>query len=75
LSNFGDIEEADVYSAEGQADPASIARRLHETRQELEALRGRSLPDFDILSEEEREVAIKIMIIIVAWLRREGTLR
>lgn len=65
-ADFGDWDEDDSLDNE-PADPEQVAIRLHRFRQEYE-----SLPQWDQLSQDQREKAILIIVRLLAWLRRQG---
>lgn len=62
-----DDEQYDGTFAE--ADPEQVARRLHEERRFL----GADEPDWDRLSQLDREVGIALIIALFRWLTDEGS--
>ena len=72
---FGDWEPEDSYSPPGDdLSPLAVARRLHEERNFIAALAGDEVVKWGDLSDEERDVAVELMVKIVAWLRLEGVI-
>jgi len=74
MSDFGDITPDDAYGTESP-DPEQVARKLHRLAAELAILQGRGVPRWEALSEDERQVAIALMVLVLAWLKRQGGLR
>jgi hypothetical protein len=66
VSDFGDWDADDSFDNE-PADPEQVAIRLHKFRQENEAL-----PQWDQLTQEEKQRAIGVIVRLLAWLRRQG---
>lgn len=62
---FGDIEEDDVFAAEGEPDPEQVAIRLHQEQEDLKALTNRTLVPWHDLSDEDRQVAYDIAAALV----------
>lgn len=71
MSDFGDFDPDDALDHE-PADPVQVAIRLHRYRRLHE---NTSLPDWDDLSPEQRDVAVEIVVRLLAWLMRQGALR
>lgn len=66
---FGDLEPDDVVDT-APADPEQVARRLHELRRR----EGFELIDWDHLTAGERGSLIQMIAVVLAWLRRQGSL-
>lgn len=64
---YDDGEQYDGTFA--QADPEQVARRLHDERRFL----GSGEPDWDDLSQVEREVGIAMILALLLWLNSEGS--
>ncbi len=64
MSTFGDFDDDDALDT-APADPEQVAIKLHE----LEGGRWQNLTD------EQQKARIAIMVLLVAWLRRQGALR
>ena len=75
MSEFGDIDPEDVYAADGEPDPLQLAIRLHNIRKYLADVNGQPFPAWDDLTPDEQHLAVAIFVDIVAWLRRQGTIR
>ena len=74
MSDFADWEPDDAVDVSApDADPVQVALRLHEARVALAFLDGMTLPHWHQLGDREREVAVAIVLIVVAQLRLEGT--
>jgi hypothetical protein len=66
---FGDFDVDDALDTE-PADAEQVARKLHELRLRAEvADDGRS---WDELEGDERGVRIEVLVVLLAWLRRQG---
>lgn len=65
--DFGDFDEDDAFGTE-PADPEQVARRLHEMRrrEDLEDI------DWDDLTPAQRGVLTTLMLVLLAWLKRQG---
>lgn len=70
MTNFGDDEEADAYDPTASPDPEQVARKLWKLRRAKVAL-----AKWDDLSDTERSDETSIIGELLAWLRREGSLR
>lgn len=70
VSDFGDFGNDDAFDTE-PPDPEQVAIRLRQYRRNVEP----SLPAWHELSDAERARDIGIMVLIVAWLRRQGAIR
>lgn len=68
---IGDTSPDDEFAADGTPDPLQVAIRLHESRRFL----GSGEPPWDELPDDVRQVAIALMVAIISWLIREGTIR
>ena len=75
MSDFGDYEPEDAYSAEGEPDPLQMAIRYHRIREYLADVSGQPFPRWEDLPDGERILAVSIFIDIVRWLQRQGTMR
>ena len=72
--SFGDTEPGDaVDAAAPDADPYQVAVRLHEARVKLLDATGETLPHWHELDPDERELAVAVVLAVVAILRAEGT--
>lgn len=67
MRTFGDFEEADAFDT-APADPEQVARRL----QRLRLAYGLTTDRWEDLTEEERRATIPVIILLLAWLRRQG---
>jgi hypothetical protein len=72
MTRFGDIEPADMITADRTVDPLQVAVRLHEIRQDRERTRGVEVPDWDDLIDRDDRVAD--VTAVLAWLTRSGAL-
>jgi hypothetical protein len=63
VSDFGDWEDDDAFDLE-PADPEQVARKLVQ-------LEG---GDWDVLTDEQRGGRVEIVVRLLAWLRRQGSL-
>jgi hypothetical protein len=70
---FGDFDPDDSWGTE-PPDPEQVARKLHTLAAETAALRGYGVPRWEALDDDERQVAIDLLVIVIAWLRRQGAL-
>ena len=74
-SDFGDWVPEDSYAPPGDdLSPLAVARRLHEERNFLDRLAGNEPRRWSELTDDERVVAVHLMVRIVAWLRLEGVI-
>jgi hypothetical protein len=64
VSDFGDWDDDDAFGLE-PADPEQVARKLHR-------LEG---GHWDDLTPDQRQARIAIIVLLLAWLRRQGALR
>lgn len=64
MSDFADFDDDDAFGTE-PADPEQVAIKLHR-------LEG---GHWDALTEEQRVARIAIIVLLLAWLRRQGALR
>lgn len=62
---FGDIEEDDVFTDEGEPAPEQVAIRLHELREDLQELANDRLKAWQELSSEEQTLAFDIGVALV----------
>jgi hypothetical protein len=62
---FGDIEEDDVFAAEGEPAPEQVAIRLHEEQEDLQSLVNKTLVPWQSLSDEDQQVAYDIAAALV----------
>lgn len=69
MSDFGDFDADDAFDKE-PADPEQVARRLHVLRQreDMEPVA------WDDLAESDRAVRIMIVAVLLAWMRRQGSI-
>lgn len=67
MSDFGDFDDDDALDHE-PADPEQVARRIHELRlrEGFEIVAWQDLPAAD------RGALIQIVVVVLAWLRRQG---
>lgn len=66
--DFGDFDDDDVIDHE-PADPEQVARRIHELR----LREGFEMTPWEHLNAAERGVLIQIIVVLLAWLRRQGS--
>lgn len=59
-TDFGDIELADAWDTDRTVDPLQLAMRLHRLRQEVDALAGGRIDDWDDLSGGDRQLALLV---------------
>jgi hypothetical protein len=69
VSDFGDFDEDDAFDTE-PADPEQVARRLHLLR----LREGFEDVAWDDLSDDERGRIVQLIVVLLAWLRRQGSL-
>lgn len=69
MSDFGDFTDDDALDTE-PADPKQVARKIHRLRQR----EGFEITNWDDLPLGERGALIHIVAVLLAWLRREGSL-
>jgi hypothetical protein len=67
---FGDFTDDDALDTE-PADPEQVARKLHAIRLE----RGLEADEWEELVEERRALLVAVIGRLLAWLRRQGSLR
>lgn len=67
MSDFGDIELADVWDIEPTIAPEQVAMRLHVLRRAVEQLAGHDLEPFEDLSVRDRDHALRLGSIIADW--------
>lgn len=65
---FGDLDDDDVFGTE-PADAEQVARRLHELRQR----EGFEITDWDTLTDSDRGALVQMIVVLLAWLRRQGS--
>lgn len=70
MSDFGDLEDDDVWGTE-PADPEQVAIRLHQLRRE----HGDAFPEWQALDDAERGRLIAIVAALLIWGRRQGVFR
>jgi hypothetical protein len=68
VSDFGDLDDDDVVGTE-PADAEQVARRLHELR----LREGFEITDFDTLADSDRGALVQMIVVLLAWLRRQGS--
>lgn len=66
---FGDWSDDDAVDTE-EADPEQVARRLHALRRR----EGFEAIDWDHLQPDERGALVQLVVVLLAWLRRQGSL-
>ena len=66
-----DIEEADRFDPTAEPEPLPVARRLHELTEWLDAYAGRPSQRWDERSEDEREDAVALAMVLIALLRED----
>jgi hypothetical protein len=76
VSNFGDFDPADAFDTE-PADPEQVAIKLQKLRVQLDSNhpRWRRPKPWDELDEDERAIAIGIVVELITWMRRQGSMR
>lgn len=74
MSTFGDFEVDDAWGIE-PPDPEQVARKLHTLAAATAVLEGRGVPKWEALDDDERQVAIALIVILLQWLQRQGALR
>lgn len=67
MSDFGDFDPDDALDHE-PADPEQVARRLHQLRRR----EGFEAIEWANLQPSERGALIQIVVVLLAWLRRQG---
>lgn len=67
MSTFGDFENDDAFDT-APADPEQVARKLQRLR--LDA--GLAMDDWDDLTDEQRHATLAVVVLLLAWLRRQG---
>jgi hypothetical protein len=70
VSDFGDFERDDAFDP-APADPEQVARKLHDLRRALEP----ELPTWTALDADEKAIRIRVVMRVLDWLRRQGSLR
>jgi len=68
VSDFGDFDDDDAFDRE-PPDPEQVAIKLHKLRRQHE-----NLPTWELLSDDERQNAIAVIVLLLAWLKRQGAL-
>lgn len=66
---FGDFDDDDALDT-APADPEQVARRLHELRRR----EGFELVPWDELDADERGALVQLVVVLLAWLRRQRSL-
>lgn len=67
---FGDFDDDDAFDTE-PPDPLQVAIKLHKYRRDMDP----NLPRWDDLDEDEKQIALALMFLLIAWLRRQGAIR
>lgn len=67
MSDFGDWDVADALDHE-PADPEQVARKLQRLRHDANP----GVATWDELTVAERVTAIAVMVLLLAWLHRQG---
>jgi len=70
MSDFGDFDSDDAFDTE-PADPEQVAMKFHRLRRAISS----DLADWDDLSDDDRKVAIALIVLLIVWLRRQGAMR
>lgn len=70
MSNFGDFDDDDAYDT-ATADPEQVAVKIQRLRHEY----GIDAGDWDALDHAARILRIGMAARLLAWLRRQGSLR
>jgi len=65
---FGDFDADDALDTE-PADPEQVARKLHDLRRG----EGFELSRWEDLADGERAALVRIVVAVLAWLRRQGS--
>lgn len=68
MSDFGDFDDDDALDTE-PADPEQVARRIHELRKR----EGFEVQAWDDLTAHDKGALIQIVVVLLAWLRRQGS--
>lgn len=68
---IGRNDDYEDFAADGAPDPLQVAIRLHESRRWL----GSGQPPWDELPADVKAVAVALMVALISWLVREGTIR
>jgi hypothetical protein len=69
MSDFGDIEEADVWDTDPTIDPLQVAMRVHRLRRELDVFVGDlPRPEWDELAPEVRGHGVAVATLAVYWI-------
>ena len=63
-------DDGEAYATGAAPDPEQVAHRFHDERRALDA----ALVRWEQLTDDERAVAVAIVVAVLTWLRREGTL-
>jgi hypothetical protein len=71
MSDVGRNDDNEDFANDGVPDPLQVAIRLHESRRWL----GSGEPPWDELPDDVKSVAVALMVAIISWLIREGTIR
>lgn len=75
MTDFGDLEDADVWDAEPTIAPEQVTYRLHALRVEVDRLAGRDPDTWEHLTDDEQALALAIGDVTVAWIAaRAGAL-
>lgn len=69
MSDFGDFDEDDAVDT-APADPEQVARKLHSVRRR----EGFEVQTWEDLRPADRGALIQIVVVLLEWLRRQGSL-
>jgi hypothetical protein len=70
VTTFGDFDDLDALDHE-PADPEQVARKLQTLRRD----RDGTVAHWDDLTVAEQTAAVAVAVALLAWLRRQGSLR
>jgi len=71
---FGDYEEDDAFDLAGP-DALQVAIKLQKLRRAADLPRRIDRNDWDDLNDDDREKLIQVVVLLLAWGRRQGWVR
>ena len=70
MTDFGDFDTDDALDTE-PPDAEQVAIRLRKYQRDVDS----SLPSWDDMDAADKAKAIGVMVLIIAWLRRQGAVK